>query len=193
MSYWSTTGLCPGHYYFPIMTLPNKLRIKIATFCRRCFDLLFWQIYSRNRIKSAMCFELTYAMVLRKWAPYYIISAHKSAVMLIWKQSQVKHSNLAVSMNGDLLEHVCSTKYLGVTVDSTLSWASQCDNLCFKLAGKIAVLHRIRSFVKTETLKLLYENTIQPVMDYACSLWRHTKNLISVNFSMYNIIVLLVL
>ena len=49
------------------------------------------------------------------------ISAQKSTVMLIGKQSQVKHSNLAVSIDGDLLEQVCSTKYLGVTVDSTLS------------------------------------------------------------------------
>ena len=103
------------------------------------------------------------------------INAQKSAVMLIGKQSQVKNSILAVSINGDPLEQVCSTKYLGVTVDNTLSWDSQCENLCFKLAGKIAVLRRIRSFVKTETLKLLYEKTIQPVMDYACSVWCHTK------------------
>ena len=29
--------------------------------------------------------------------------------------------------------------------------------------------------MKTGTLKLLYEKTIQPVMDYACSVWCHTK------------------
>ena len=103
------------------------------------------------------------------------ISAQKSAVMLIGKKSQAKHSILAVSINGDLLEQFCSTKYLGVTVNGTLSWDSQCDNLCCKLAGKIAILRRIRSFVKNETLKLLYEKTIQPVMDYACSVWCHTK------------------
>ena len=103
------------------------------------------------------------------------ISAQKSAVMLIGEKSQVKHSNSAVSINGDLLEQVCSTKYLGVTVDSTWSWDSQCDNPCCKLAGKIAVLRRIRSFVNNETLKLLYEKTIQHVMDYACSVWCRTK------------------
>ena len=103
------------------------------------------------------------------------ISAQKSAVILIGKKSRFKHSNLAVSINGNRLEQVCSTKYLGATVDNTLSWDSQCDNLCCKLAGKIAVLRRIRSFVKTETLKLLYEKTIKPVMDYACSVWCHTK------------------
>ena len=103
------------------------------------------------------------------------ISAQKSTVMLIGKQSQVKHSNLAVSIDGDLLEQVCSTKYLGVTVDSTLSWDSQRDNLCCRLAGKIAVLHRIRSFVKTDTLKLLYEKNNSTCYGL-CSVWCHTKN-----------------
>ena len=135
-------------------------------------------IYSLRRDIPEM--ESNLQCALNSLTPWYSanrlsISAKKSAVMLIGKQSQVKNSILAVSINGDPLEQVCSTKYLGVTVDNTLSWDSQCDNLCFKLAGKIAVLRRIRSFVKTETLKLLYEKTIQPVMDYACSVWCHTK------------------
>ena len=67
--------------------------------------------------------------VLNTLTPWYStnrlsISAQKSAVMLIGKKSQVKHLNLAVSINADLLEQVCSIKYLGVTVDSTLSWDS---------------------------------------------------------------------
>ena len=109
----------------------------------------------------------------------------KIAVMLIGKQSQVKHSNLAVSINADLLEQLCSTKYIGVTADSTLSWDSHCYNLCCKLAGKMAALRRIRSFVKNETLKLLYDKTIQPVMDFVCDYPRGaTQNRqISINYS----------
>ena len=56
-----------------------------------------------------------------------------------------------------------------------MSWDNQCDNLCSRIAGEIAVLRRLRSFVKPNTLKLLYEKTIQPVMDYACSVWSNTK------------------
>ena len=110
--------------------------------------------------------------------------------MLIGKQSQVKHSNLAVSINADLLEQVCTTKYLGVTADSTLSWDSHCDNLCC-----MAALRRIRSFVKTETLKLLYDKTIQPVMDFLCDYPRGaTQNRqISINYSAYKIMLLVLL
>ena len=109
------------------------------------------------------------------WGPTGANRTQVGPILATWTLLSGKLMKFAVSINGDPLEQVCSTKYLGVTVDNTLSWDSQCDNLCFKLAGKIAVLRRIRSFVKTETLKLLYEKTIQPVMDYACSAWCHTK------------------
>ena len=51
----------------------------------------------------------------------------------------------------------------------------QCDKLCRNIAGKISVLHRIRSFTKPGTLKLLYEKNVQPVFDYACTVWSNTK------------------
>ena len=66
-------------------------------------------------------------------------------------------------------------KYLGIYIDNRLSWDVQCDKLCANVAGKISVLRRIRPFCRPNTLKLLYEKTIQPVFDYACSVWCHTK------------------
>ena len=153
--------------YYMLMTLPNIDNQN----CNIFVDDAMIYSFGINIPETESKLQCT----LNTLTPWYSanrlsISAQKSAVML-----KVKHSNLAVSINGNLLEQVCSTKYLGVTVDSTLSWDSQCDNLCCKLAGKIAALRRIWSFVKTETLKLLYEKTIQPVMDYTCSVWCHTK------------------
>ena len=64
------------------------------------------------------------------------------------------------------------------TRDVTLSWRRYPISACVAvavLACKTAVLRRIRSFVKTETLKLMHKTTIQPVMDCACFVWCHTK------------------
>ena len=69
MTYWGTTGLYPGPYSFPIICkwlCPIYWQPKLQHFCRRCYDLLFWHRYSRNRVKVAMCVKHTYAMVLRK-------------------------------------------------------------------------------------------------------------------------------
>ena len=103
------------------------------------------------------------------------INTNKSAVMLVGRHYQVHDTSISININDVPLEQVNVAKYLGVLVDSSLSWDNQCDNLCSRIAGKIAVLCRLRSFVKPNTLKLLYEKTIQPVIDYACSVWSNRK------------------
>ena len=40
---------------------------------------------------------------------------------------------------------------------------------------KLAVLRRIHSFVKPDLLKPLFEKTIEPVFDYACTVWGNTS------------------
>ena len=117
---------------------------------------------------------------LNSLAPWYRanrrnINTNKSAVMLVGKYSQVNDASISININDVPLEQVNVTKYLGVLVDGSMSWRNQCDNLCSRIAGKITVLRRLRSFVKPNTLKLLYEKTNPACNHYACSVWRNTK------------------
>ena len=51
-----------GPIFFPIICKWLCLiywEPKLQHFCRRCYDLLFWKRYSRNRITVAMCVKLT--------------------------------------------------------------------------------------------------------------------------------------
>ena len=116
---------------------------------------------------------------LDRTMPWYMsnrlsINANKSAVMLIGKPSQIQ-DDVDMKINDIRIEQVQSMKYLGIYIDIRLSWDVQCDKLCANVAGKISVLRRIRPFCRPNTLKLLYEKTIQSVFDYACSVWCHTK------------------
>ena len=135
-------------------------------------------IYSfGNDIKET---EANLRSALDSLAPWYranrlSINTNKSAVMLVGNHYQVHNTSIFINIHDVPLEQLNVTKYLGVLVDGSLSWENQCDNLCSRIAGKIAVLRRLRSFVKPNTLKLSYEKTIQPVMDYACSVWNNTK------------------
>ena len=102
------------------------------------------------------------------------INANKSAVMLIGKPSQIQ-DDVDIKINDIWIEQIQSMKYLGIYMDDKLSWDVQCDKFCANVAGKIPVLCWIRPFCRPNTLKLLYEKTIQPVFDYACTVWCHTK------------------
>ena len=88
--------------------------------------------------------------------------------MLIGKPSQIQ-DDVDIKINDIRIEQVHSMKYFGIYIDNRLSWDVQCDKLCANVAGKISVLRRIRPFCRPNTLKLLYEKTIQPVFDYAYS------------------------
>ena len=83
--------------------------------------------------------------------------------------------DLNVTLGGHPLKQERCMKYLGVYLDQNLSWNEQCDRLCVHIAGKLAVLRRIRRFVKPDLLKLLFDKTIQPVFDYACTVWGNTS------------------
>ena len=43
-----------------------------------------------------------------------------------------------------------------------------------KILNLESVMRRIRSFIKPSIMKLTYDRTIQPVIDYGCSVWYNT-------------------
>ena len=99
--------------------------------------------------------------------------------MLIGKKTRIWDNNLNIYINNVQVNETKCTKYLGLFIDNNLSWDMQCDKLCRHISGKIAVLRRIRSFIKPSIMKSIYDRTVQPVIDYGCSVWYNTtcKNL----------------
>ena len=139
-------------------------------------------IYSSGQSISEIQSKLQ--MAIDSVIPWYesnrlAVNTEKSSVMLIGKKTHIRDNNLNIYMNNLLVNETNCTKYLGLLIDNTLSWDMQCDNLCRHISGKIAVLRRIRSFIKPSIMKLIYDQTIQPILDYRSSLWYNTtcKNL----------------
>ena len=99
------------------------------------------------------------------------LSKEKSVTLLVPGNKRNDPDALNVTLGGDPLKQERYMKYL----DQNFSWNEQCDRLCVHIAGKLAVLQRIRSFVKPDLLKLLFEKTIQSVFDYACTVWGNTS------------------
>ena len=152
---------------------------------------------AKHRIYSVGSSKLQVA--LDKIMPWYMsnmlsINANKSAVMLIGKSCQVQ-DDVDIKRNDIQIEQVQSMKYLyiyiytykyiyiylcvcvcvRVCIDDRLSWDVQCYKPCSHIAGKISVVCSIGPFCRLNTFELLYEKTIQPIFDYACSVWCHTK------------------
>ena len=62
-------------------------------------------------------------------------------------------------------------KYLGVLIDSTLSWKPHVTELSKKLSRNCAIFFKIRHYVNPETLRLLYYSLFYSFLSYGVSVW----------------------
>ena len=62
-------------------------------------------------------------------------------------------------------------KYLGVTIDSTLSWKDHILNISKKISRAIGVMYKIRPFINIAIMKNLYYALIYSHLVYAIQVW----------------------
>ena len=134
-------------------------------------------IYSSGQSISEIQSKLQ--MAIDSVIPWYesnrlAVNTEKSSVMPIGTKTQMRDNNLNIYIYNVQVNETNCTKYLGLFIDNTLSWDMQCDKLCRHISRKISVLRRIRSFTKPSIMKLIYDRTVQPVIDYGCSVWYDT-------------------
>ena len=69
------------------------------------------------------------------------------------------------------LEQKDYVKYLGVLLDSTLSWKPHIDYISKKVSRIVGVLSRLRHFIPKNTLIKMYKSLLQPLLLYGISTW----------------------
>ena len=75
-----------------------------------------------------------------------------------------------ISLNGNTIKYVSSSKCLGMTVDTKLNWKSQIDNVSSDLSNKLKKLRRIKS-LPPSTLETIYFKGILPSALYGIAVW----------------------
>ena len=102
------------------------------------------------------------------------INSDKTNTMLL---SSMKHkfraTKLDMKVDDTVLEQVEEIKYLGLVIDSHLTWKSHISSLCKKISPKLGALARLSHILNKDTLLKIYNGTIQPTLDYCCTVWGH--------------------
>ena len=73
--------------------------------------------------------------------------------------------DLHVKLNGEILKQSDHFRYLGVDIDSCLTWKKHVSNLSAPMYSKLKILNRISAFLGCKT------QTILPALDYGCMAW----------------------
>ena len=97
----------------------------------------------------------------------------KTDFMVIGSRQRVAslEEDIALSLLGTELEKVNSVKCLGVDIDEYLTWDNHMLSIRKKVTRNLGVLRRVKPFLKTENLIVIYRSIIEPYFTYCCIVW----------------------
>ena len=82
----------------------------------------------------------------------------------------------AYSIDGDIIPNEKSTKYLGVTITSDLSWTKHIESIKAKASRTLGLIRRNLGPCDTTVKEKAYQSLVRPQLEYASSVWNpYTK------------------
>ena len=114
------------------------------------------------------------------------LNAKKTKMVIFRKKSlPPEHQQMDVVLDGTKLNHDEDAEFLGIIIDSTLSWEKNCTKIANKISRNNGLLNRVKHLLPPSSLKLLYHSFIQPHIQYALPAWggcsaRNKKRIITI-------------
>ena len=99
------------------------------------------------------------------------LNKEKTKFMLIHRPTRKPIDNFEVVIENTKLEQVGYIKYLGVYIDSNLTWKKHIEHLHSKLSQSCGMLSKIRHYVNKPALHLLYNSLVLSHINYGILAW----------------------
>ena len=93
---------------------------------------------------------------------------------VIFHPTQQKVPSINLTVNQKKLEHKEYMKYLGVLIDSKLSWKSHIREISKKMSRSVGILAKVRHYANINVLTKLYYVIIYPFLIYGLLAWGST-------------------
>ena len=84
-------------------------------------------------------------------------------------------SEVKIYMNGNLIEHTSSTKFLGINIDKDLKWKTHVYEVLRKVSRTIGIMSKLKDILPTKILIMLYNSLILPYISYCNIIWGFCK------------------
>ena len=76
-----------------------------------------------------------------------------------------------VCMDGKPIGQEESTKFLGITIDKSLTWENHCNNVANKMSRNAGILNRVKNYLPVSSMCTLYNSLIFPHYSYGLEAW----------------------
>ena len=81
---------------------------------------------------------------------------------------------ITIKINNKAIKEKEYIKYLGVLIDSTLSWKQHVSNISKKISRSIGIMYKLRPFLPLNVLKNVYYSLVYSHIVYAIEVWGST-------------------
>jgi len=99
------------------------------------------------------------------------LNINKTAYILFTKRPNQKPVNFKIKIGQSEIQRKESTKFLGITIDSNLSWKQHISYIKGKLKSANYIINNVKKFIPKQSLLTLYHSLIQPHIEYGLILW----------------------
>ena len=95
--------------------------------------------------------------------------------IIVFKPRQRKlHHSFQLRINGQCIEQVKETVFLGVQLDEELSWKSHISHIAGKISKSIGIISKASFYLLQKSLFTLYYSIVYPYIDYCNVVWAST-------------------
>ena len=110
---------------------------------------------------------------LRNWLIVNRLSLNidKTNFIVFHPYNKPLKQSITLKINKKAILEKDHVKYLGILIDSTLTWRVHIENVSSKISKSIGLLYKIRPFVNTKLMKTLYYSLVYPHLIYAIEVW----------------------
>ena len=101
---------------------------------------------------------------VRKWLE--ALNIEKTNFVLFHPPRHKFNAQITLKFGKKKISQETCIKFLGVLLDSHLSWKSHITELSKKLSRTVGLFYKVRHYAPLETLKLLYRDIFHPFISY---------------------------
>ena len=99
------------------------------------------------------------------------LNISKTKYMIFSNRNVIQDGNLNLLINNVKLKRVNQTKFLGVIIDSKLTWKEHILHVRKKISKGAGILCKARKVLNRETLITLYNSFVYPYITYGVEVW----------------------
>lgn len=127
--------------------------------------------YSGNNYKNLIKMVNEELSIIKRWMDSNTFSINLNKTKVIIFGNQVKPSDESVNIDGTQIESVQEYKFLGIIIDSKLTWKPHIRHTKTKIAKSLSIINSVKSLLDSNTLRILYCSLVLPYFSYCAEVW----------------------